>query len=280
MGFTSAAVHPDNVVTTMSGGEKQGVAITRALYFDAELVILDEPTMGLSPDRDPQDARFRRQHQEGRQVGYLHRSQYLPRLSRWSTGSTCSTAARSRACSTRPTSRWTTSSTGSTAWPGPARWSRRGWRLKAANARPSDNRAAPPSILRRYGSQLGIIGVGLAMWLAFVVAAPRGLHRYRHLSRLRPDDAAVRHHRAVADLRGHHRRDRSLLSLGHGARHGGLRSRHHPARICHGTWRWSWRSPPARSAAGSTARWWRGSTFRRWSSLSARSSCSAGSSWC
>ncbi|MFM8606373.1 MAG: ATP-binding cassette domain-containing protein [Hyphomicrobiales bacterium] len=48
MGFTSAAVHPDNVVTTMSGGEKQGVAITRALYFDAKLVILDEPTMGLS----------------------------------------------------------------------------------------------------------------------------------------------------------------------------------------------------------------------------------------
>jgi simple sugar transport system ATP-binding protein len=32
----------------MSGGEKQGVAITRALHFDAELVILDEPTMGLS----------------------------------------------------------------------------------------------------------------------------------------------------------------------------------------------------------------------------------------
>jgi len=48
MGFTSAAVHPDNVVMTMSGGEKQGVAITRALHFDAELVILDEPTMGLS----------------------------------------------------------------------------------------------------------------------------------------------------------------------------------------------------------------------------------------
>src|SRR5208282_3304391 len=48
MGFTSAAVHPDNVVATMSGGEKQGVAITRALYFDARLVILDEPTMGLS----------------------------------------------------------------------------------------------------------------------------------------------------------------------------------------------------------------------------------------
>ena len=48
MGFTSGAVHPDNVVQTMSGGEKQGVAITRALYFQARLVLLDEPTMGLS----------------------------------------------------------------------------------------------------------------------------------------------------------------------------------------------------------------------------------------
>ncbi len=48
MGFTSSAVTPDSVVRTFSGGEKQGVAIVRALYFDAELIILDEPTMGLS----------------------------------------------------------------------------------------------------------------------------------------------------------------------------------------------------------------------------------------
>lgn len=48
MGFTSAAVVPDSVVKTFSGGEKQGVAIVRALYFEAELIILDEPTMGLS----------------------------------------------------------------------------------------------------------------------------------------------------------------------------------------------------------------------------------------
>ena len=48
MGFTSTAVHPGNTVQTMSGGEKQGVAITRALHFQAELVILDEPTVGLS----------------------------------------------------------------------------------------------------------------------------------------------------------------------------------------------------------------------------------------
>lgn len=48
MGFTSAAVSPDSVVGTFSGGEKQGVAIVRALYFDADIIILDEPTMGLS----------------------------------------------------------------------------------------------------------------------------------------------------------------------------------------------------------------------------------------
>jgi simple sugar transport system ATP-binding protein len=48
MGFTSAAVTPESIIQTFSGGEKQGVAIVRALYFHAELIILDEPTMGLS----------------------------------------------------------------------------------------------------------------------------------------------------------------------------------------------------------------------------------------
>jgi simple sugar transport system ATP-binding protein len=48
MGFTSHAVSPDSKVGKFSGGERQGVAIVRALYFDAEIIILDEPTMGLS----------------------------------------------------------------------------------------------------------------------------------------------------------------------------------------------------------------------------------------
>lgn len=48
MGFTSKAVSPETTVKTMSGGERQGVAITRALHFQANIIILDEPTMALS----------------------------------------------------------------------------------------------------------------------------------------------------------------------------------------------------------------------------------------
>src|SRR3990167_7772616 len=48
IGYTGMSVTPNNTVSTMSGGERQGIAISRALYFDAELIILDEPTMGLS----------------------------------------------------------------------------------------------------------------------------------------------------------------------------------------------------------------------------------------
>jgi len=39
--------------------------------------------------------------------------------------------------------------------------------------KPSDNRVGRPALWRRYVSQIGIVGVGLAMWLAFVIAAPQ-----------------------------------------------------------------------------------------------------------
>ncbi|HEU4541491.1 MAG TPA: ATP-binding cassette domain-containing protein [Jiangellaceae bacterium] len=48
MGFTSAALTPDTHVSGLSGGERQGLAIVRALHFQANIIILDEPTMGLS----------------------------------------------------------------------------------------------------------------------------------------------------------------------------------------------------------------------------------------
>jgi simple sugar transport system ATP-binding protein len=48
MGFTSAVLTPNTNVKGLSGGERQGLAIVRALHFRAEIIILDEPTMGLS----------------------------------------------------------------------------------------------------------------------------------------------------------------------------------------------------------------------------------------
>jgi simple sugar transport system ATP-binding protein len=48
MGFTSTALTPNTSVTGLSGGERQGLAIVRALHFQADIIILDEPTMGLS----------------------------------------------------------------------------------------------------------------------------------------------------------------------------------------------------------------------------------------
>ncbi len=48
VGLQGRAITADTPVQTLSGGERQGVAIGRAMYFDARLVVLDEPTTALS----------------------------------------------------------------------------------------------------------------------------------------------------------------------------------------------------------------------------------------
>lgn len=48
IGFRGVGISAESKANKLSGGERQGIAIGRAMYFDAELIILDEPTSALS----------------------------------------------------------------------------------------------------------------------------------------------------------------------------------------------------------------------------------------
>jgi len=48
LGLRGVGINPNSNVSTLSGGERQGLAIARAIYFDSKVVILDEPTTALA----------------------------------------------------------------------------------------------------------------------------------------------------------------------------------------------------------------------------------------
>jgi simple sugar transport system ATP-binding protein len=48
IGFRSDGINVDTPVGYFSGGERQGIAIGRAMYFESDLIILDEPTVALA----------------------------------------------------------------------------------------------------------------------------------------------------------------------------------------------------------------------------------------
>jgi simple sugar transport system ATP-binding protein len=46
-GFRGAGITVDSTVANLSGGERQGIAIGRAMHYRADLIVLDEPTAAL-----------------------------------------------------------------------------------------------------------------------------------------------------------------------------------------------------------------------------------------
>jgi len=77
VGLTSKAITVDTEVKNLSGGEKQGIAISRALFFEADLIILDEPTVALSLSETAKVQQFVRTIKErGKSAIYISHNIY------------------------------------------------------------------------------------------------------------------------------------------------------------------------------------------------------------
>ena len=48
IGFRGVGITVDSTVSQLSGGERQGIAIGRAMHYNADLIVLDEPTAALA----------------------------------------------------------------------------------------------------------------------------------------------------------------------------------------------------------------------------------------
>jgi simple sugar transport system ATP-binding protein len=77
IGFTSRVFSPQSIVGQLSGGERQGVAIARAIYKQADLIILDEPTTALSLTETEKVFHFVRQVKaSGRSIVFIGHNIY------------------------------------------------------------------------------------------------------------------------------------------------------------------------------------------------------------
>ena len=68
-------------ISSLSGGERQAVAIARAMHFDSDLIILDEPTNNLGVAETQGVLRFVRNARDSRPLLHFHRPQHPSRVS-------------------------------------------------------------------------------------------------------------------------------------------------------------------------------------------------------
>jgi simple sugar transport system ATP-binding protein len=72
IGFRGFGITVDSTVANLSGGERQGIAIGRAMHFNADLIVLDEPTVALAVKEVRKVLEFvRRIKQDGRACLYI-----------------------------------------------------------------------------------------------------------------------------------------------------------------------------------------------------------------
>jgi simple sugar transport system ATP-binding protein len=57
----SKSIDPDTPISRLSGGERQAIAIARAMFFEADLIIMDEPTNNLGVEEADGVMRFIRE---------------------------------------------------------------------------------------------------------------------------------------------------------------------------------------------------------------------------
>ena len=72
IGFRGEGITVDSTVANLSGGERQGIAIGRAMHYNADLIVLDEPTAALGVAEVKKVIDFvRRIKQSGRACIYI-----------------------------------------------------------------------------------------------------------------------------------------------------------------------------------------------------------------